>query len=107
MSTRTDALVAQQETGKITASIIPIMSGCHPALESQLNRPVEVPYDTSASQAACVYGHKVDFVSLISHMTWSRSCVCGSQVEKTTNPTQTQQAKYMSLPLMRSRAGEG
>ena len=32
MSTRTDALLSQQETGKITASIIPVMSGCHPAL---------------------------------------------------------------------------
>jgi hypothetical protein len=32
MYTRTDALVSQQETGKITASIIPVMSGCHPAL---------------------------------------------------------------------------
>ena len=32
-ATRTDALLSQQETGKITASIIPIMSGCHPALE--------------------------------------------------------------------------
>jgi hypothetical protein len=31
MSTRTDALVSQQETGKITASIIPIVAGCHPA----------------------------------------------------------------------------
>jgi hypothetical protein len=31
MSTRTDALVSQQETGKITASIIPIAAGCHPA----------------------------------------------------------------------------
>jgi hypothetical protein len=32
MPTRTDALVSQQETGKITASIIPVVSGCHPAL---------------------------------------------------------------------------
>jgi hypothetical protein len=32
-ATRTNALLSQQETGKITASIIPIMSGCHPALE--------------------------------------------------------------------------
>jgi hypothetical protein len=102
MSTRTDALVSQQETGKITASIIPIMSGCHPALESQLNRPVEVPHDTSASQAACVKGHKVDFVSLISHMTWSRSWVSGSQGDLAAGPTLSQQAKYMSLPLMRS-----
>jgi hypothetical protein len=31
MSTRTDALVSQQETGKITASIIPIVAGCHSA----------------------------------------------------------------------------
>jgi hypothetical protein len=31
MSTRTDALVSQQETGKITASIISVVSGCHPA----------------------------------------------------------------------------
>ncbi len=31
MSTRTDALVSQQETGKITASIIPVVAGCHPA----------------------------------------------------------------------------
>jgi hypothetical protein len=31
MSTRTDALVSQQETGKMTASIIPIAAGCHPA----------------------------------------------------------------------------
>jgi hypothetical protein len=34
MSTRTDALVSQQETGKITASIISVTSGCHPALSS-------------------------------------------------------------------------
>jgi hypothetical protein len=32
MSTRTDALLSQQETGKITASIILVMPGCHPAL---------------------------------------------------------------------------
>ena len=32
MTTRTDALLSQQETGKITASIIPVMPGCHPAL---------------------------------------------------------------------------
>jgi hypothetical protein len=32
MSTRTDALVSQQETGKISASIVPIAAGCHPAL---------------------------------------------------------------------------
>src|SRR5689334_7463569 len=31
MSTRTDALVSQQETGKMTASIIPVGAGCHPA----------------------------------------------------------------------------
>jgi hypothetical protein len=31
MSTRTDALVSQQETGKITAFIIPIAAGCHSA----------------------------------------------------------------------------
>jgi hypothetical protein len=29
--TRTDALVPQQETGKIAASIIPAVAGCHPA----------------------------------------------------------------------------
>jgi hypothetical protein len=29
--TRTDALVPQPETGKIAASIIPVMAGCHPA----------------------------------------------------------------------------
>jgi hypothetical protein len=31
MSTRTDALVSQRETGKITASIIPVVAGYHPA----------------------------------------------------------------------------
>src|ERR1041385_869732 len=31
MSTRTNALVSQQETGKMTASIIPVAAGCHPA----------------------------------------------------------------------------
>src|SRR5689334_20566435 len=31
MSTRADALASQQGTGKITASIIPIAAGCHPA----------------------------------------------------------------------------
>jgi len=35
MSTRTDALLSQQETGKITASIVPVVSGCHPALTPQ------------------------------------------------------------------------
>ena len=35
MSTRTDALVSQQETGKITASIIPVAAGYHRARASQ------------------------------------------------------------------------
>jgi hypothetical protein len=43
MSTRTDALVSQQETGKITASIISVVSGCHPALVRQLFRNSLVP----------------------------------------------------------------
>jgi len=30
MTTRTNALLSQQETGKITASIIPVTAGCHP-----------------------------------------------------------------------------
>jgi hypothetical protein len=30
MTTRTNALLSQQETGKITASIIPVAAGCHP-----------------------------------------------------------------------------
>jgi hypothetical protein len=38
MSTRTDALVSQRETGKITASIIPIVAGCHPAHAITANR---------------------------------------------------------------------
>jgi hypothetical protein len=29
MSTRTDALVSQRETGKMAASIIPVVAGCH------------------------------------------------------------------------------
>jgi hypothetical protein len=33
MSTRTDALLSQRETGKITASIIPIAADCHSAHE--------------------------------------------------------------------------
>jgi hypothetical protein len=43
MSTRTDALVSQQETGKITASIIPVVSGCHPALVYQQSSSAIVP----------------------------------------------------------------
>jgi len=31
MSTRTNALVSQRETGKITVSIIPVVAGCHSA----------------------------------------------------------------------------
>jgi hypothetical protein len=31
MSARTDALVSRSETGKMTASIVPIVAGCHPA----------------------------------------------------------------------------
>jgi len=31
MSARTDALVSQPEAGKMTASIVPIAAGCHPA----------------------------------------------------------------------------
>jgi hypothetical protein len=33
MPTRTDALVPQPETGKMTASIVPVTAGWHPALE--------------------------------------------------------------------------
>jgi hypothetical protein len=74
MSTRTDALLSQQETGKITASIIPIMSGCHPAIESQLNRTVEVPYDPPHYESPVSKETVSDLASLISHMIWSRSC---------------------------------
>ena len=43
MPTRTDALVSQQETGKITASIVPIMAGCHPArATNNVERPKKV-----------------------------------------------------------------
>jgi len=31
MSARTDALLSQPETGKMTASIVPVLAGCHPA----------------------------------------------------------------------------
>ena len=31
MSARTDALVSRSETGKMTASIVPVVAGCHPA----------------------------------------------------------------------------
>jgi hypothetical protein len=31
MSARTDALVSRQEAGKITAFIVSVMAGCHPA----------------------------------------------------------------------------
>jgi hypothetical protein len=43
MSTRTDALVSQQETGKITASIVPITAGCHPAHAMKHPSPNAVP----------------------------------------------------------------
>jgi hypothetical protein len=31
MSARTDALMSRQEAGKIAASIVSVMAGCHPA----------------------------------------------------------------------------
>ena len=34
MSARTNALVSQPETGKMTASIVPVVAGCHPAQAS-------------------------------------------------------------------------
>jgi hypothetical protein len=48
MSTRTDALVSQQETGKLTASIIPIVAGCHPARGIKTSHRGYVPTGTTS-----------------------------------------------------------
>jgi hypothetical protein len=40
MSARTDALLSRAETGKMSsASIVPVMSGCHPAVRSSNAAP--------------------------------------------------------------------
>ena len=58
MSTRTDALVSQQETGKITASIVLRCGRLPPGMSHRFNADSEIMFRVEADFLGVAFGHR-------------------------------------------------